>query len=59
MSENPIYIGDGVYAYFDGFGIELRLERHDAQCTVYLEPNVMQALSDFFNRAPGTQEVDK
>ena len=42
--ENPIYIGDAVYAYYDGNGIELRLNHHEAPCAVYLEPEVIAAL---------------
>ena len=45
--ENPTYLGDVVYAYFDGFGIELRFNQHDAPCSVYLEPSVIQALNEF------------
>jgi hypothetical protein len=46
--DNPVYIGDGVYAYFDGNGIELRLGAHDNECVVYLEPEVMDALVTFY-----------
>lgn len=48
MSENTIYLGDAVYARFDGCGIELRLNDHRSECAVYLEPEVMQALIDFW-----------
>jgi hypothetical protein len=48
--ENPIYLGDAVYAYFDGNGIELRLNSHDTPCVVYLEPEVMSALAEFAQR---------
>jgi hypothetical protein len=48
--ENPIYLGDGLYAYFDGYGIELRLGSHDAECAVYLEPTVFDALAAFRER---------
>jgi hypothetical protein len=42
--ENPVYIGDAVFAYYDGNGIELRLNHHEAPCAVYLEPKVIAAL---------------
>lgn len=45
--ENPTYLGDAIYAYFDGFGIELRLNDHREPCTVYLEPSVLAALNQF------------
>lgn len=48
--DNPIYIGDGVYAYHDGFGIELRLGDHRNPCAVYLEPLVMKALVEWKER---------
>lgn len=57
--ENPVYIGDGVYAYFDGYGVELRLGRHDAQCAVYLEPEVMASLAEFFEAVRKTKEEAK
>ena len=49
--ENPAYLGDGLYAYFDGNGVELRLARHDNKCAVYLEPEVMQSLDLFYRVA--------
>lgn len=41
---NPTYLGDAVYAAFDGFGIELRLNDHRGPCVVYLEPSTYNAL---------------
>jgi hypothetical protein len=46
---NPIYLGDAVYAYFDGNGIELRLNAHNAACAVYLEPEVLATLITFWS----------
>ena len=43
------YIGDAVYAAFDGYGIELRLNSHESECVVYLEPPVLQSLIHFFD----------
>jgi hypothetical protein len=34
--ENPIYLGDAVYTFFDGNGIELKLNHHASACLVYL-----------------------
>jgi len=48
MKDNPIYLGDAVYGFFDGYGIELRLNHHENQCAVYLEPEVLQALIEFW-----------
>ena len=47
---DTVYIGDAVYAHYDGYGIELRLNSHYAPCAVYLEPEVLQALSEFYKR---------
>jgi hypothetical protein len=48
MKDNPIYLGDAVYACWDGYGIELKLNSHENKCAVYLEPEVMQNLIDFW-----------
>lgn len=50
MRDNPRYLGDGVYAYFDGQGVELRTNSFDnPENTIYLEPEVFQALIEFYN----------
>jgi hypothetical protein len=46
--ENPTYLGDAVYAYFDGNGIELKLNHHASRCLIYLEPEVMETLAIFW-----------
>ena len=45
---NTIYAGDAVYATFDGCGIELRLNSHESECLIYLEPEVMANLIEFW-----------
>ena len=45
---DTIYIGDAVYANFDGYGIELRPNSHENDCAVYLEPEVIQNLIEFW-----------
>ncbi len=50
--ENYAYIGDGVYAFFDGFGIWLRTGNHsESLCDnqVYLEPNALRKLNIFID----------
>lgn len=47
------YIGDGVYAFFDGYGIWLRTGHHDEnKCDdkIYLEPDVLDCLNLFNQR---------
>lgn len=48
---NSTYIGDAVFAEYDGFGIWLRTGHHrDERCThrIYLEPKVLDNLVRFY-----------
>ena len=46
------YLGDGVYAIFDGFGIWLHANDHRCPTDrIYLEPSVLQALNRFAKSA--------
>ena len=38
------YLGDGVYASYDGYGVILDLRAQDSTTRIYLEPQVFQAL---------------
>ena len=50
--ENSEYIGDGVYAGYDGMGIWLHVGSHDKPTDkVYLEDYVFDALITFAKRA--------
>lgn len=42
------YLGDGVYAKFDGHGIEIRVNDHRNPVAVYLEPEVLERLNKFY-----------
>jgi hypothetical protein len=44
------YIGDGVYASFDGYQVWLHLGSHDSPPLIALEPNVMAALVRYAER---------
>lgn len=45
------YLGDGVYALFDGYGIWLHANDHENPTDrVYLEPSVLEALNRFNKR---------
>lgn len=45
---NKQYLGDSVYADFDGFGITLTTENgFGASNTIYLEPQVLAALEAY------------
>jgi hypothetical protein len=41
------YLGDGVYASFDGYQIWLRVGHHQAPPAVALEPQVLHALNNY------------
>lgn len=41
------YLGDGVYARFDGFGIWTVTQRDDGWHEIYFEPGVLAQLNRF------------
>jgi len=53
------YIGDGVYVEFDGFGIELKANSPDSPNSIYLEPEVLRALNDFYKKCFDAQQRTK
>ena len=46
-------------AYFDGNGIELKLNHHQSPCLIYLEPEVIEALKSFWARMQDKREAGK
>lgn len=51
MNENTVYIGDGVYARFDGFGVWLSTGNPDLPNNeIYLEPAVLASLNLVWQR---------
>lgn len=53
------YLGDGVYAWFDGFGIWLRAnDLNDPSDQIYLEPSVLRSLVNFSKRMEAQNAVD-
>lgn len=56
MSDEPTYLGDGLYASFDGYYIVLTANLGSAQeKTVYLEPGAWPALARFAEKVWGEQ----
>lgn len=53
--ENETYLGDAVYASFDGWQIKLRTGDGNDQ-VIYLEPSVYAALQDFADRVIATSD---
>lgn len=45
--EGETYLGDGLYASFDGFMITLRAPREDGDHWVGLEPSVLAAFEKY------------
>lgn len=46
--DNRSYLGDGVYAIHDGFGIWLHANHHEHPTDrIYLEPSIMDSLEKF------------
>ena len=45
--DKETYLGDGLYASFDGWQIQLRAPRPDGDHLIYLEPDVQAALLKF------------
>ena len=60
MTNITEYIGDGVYAVWDGVGIELRANSHDCPTdTIYLEPEVIATLNTFIKRMKTITQTEK
>lgn len=59
MPENQEYLGDGVYAVYDGYGVWLRANDFENPTDkVYLEPSVMRALEAFYLRMAKLKEKE-
>lgn len=51
MSKLESYLGDGVYAVYDGFSIHLDLRGQDTTTHICLEPTVLHELNEFYNKS--------
>ena len=47
MPEPKTYIGDGVYAEYDGFGVWLTTQRESGEHRIYLEPEMLDRIGDY------------
>jgi hypothetical protein len=52
MNEKDAYLGDGVFASFDGYQIWLAVNHHENK-QIAIEPKVMEALLAYANRVWG------
>jgi len=56
MKQKWEYLGDGVYAAWDGYVVELRTNSHtDSTNIIFLEPEVLAALNRFYENAKEEQ----
>jgi len=46
---NSTYLGDGVYASFDGYHVNLAVNHHENHA-VALEPDVIKNLEEYFKK---------
>lgn len=59
MTNNTIeYIGDGVYAHFDGYSIGLGVNDHRNEPEVWLEPHVLAAFNEFAQRMAQQEQLN-
>ena len=62
MEQPKEYLGDGVYAIFDGYGIWLHANDHkNPTDKVYLDPYVLETLNRFYKRCidmPKKEKID-
>ncbi len=54
--EDETYLGDGLYASFDGFQYRLRAPQfHGPDSNVFLEPAVLKAFQEFVQKIEGAK----
>lgn len=61
LSAVETYLGDGLYASFDGFMFTLRTPREDGDHFVCLDPSVVHTFADYVEQimhAPGHEKGD-
>ncbi len=52
MSQHETYLGDGLYASFDGYQVRLRAPREDGDHEVFLEASTLKAFLQFLDALP-------
>jgi hypothetical protein len=50
ITTEEVYLNDGLYCTFDGFGITLRAPRPDGDDWVYLEPATLRLLEEYIQQ---------
>jgi len=54
-----VYIGDGVYATFDGYAVTLDTQRNHGTHYIVLEPSILQALILYAEKHMGKPNKEK
>ena len=57
MKQSDVYLGDGLYASFDGYQFVLRAPRADGEHWVALEPDVLKAFLAFVIEKQGKKDL--
>jgi len=52
MSDRKTYLGDGLYASFDGYQVRLRAPRDGVDHEVFLESSTLKAFLPFLDALP-------
>lgn len=52
------YLGDGVYATWDGESVTLDLRGQDDTTRICIEPAVLRALNRFYERCTKTEDTE-
>jgi hypothetical protein len=52
MSDRETYLGDGLYASFDGYQVRLRAPRDGVDHEVFLESSTLKAFLQFLDALP-------
>lgn len=56
MEKNDVYLGDAVYASYDGYHIWLGLNDHRNAKLIALEPNVLNNLIKYAKKFPDVEK---
>ncbi len=48
-----MYLGDGVYANYDGYHVVLELKEQESAPKIFLDPDVIKAMGDYMKTIHG------
>lgn len=53
LIDKEVYLGDGLYAKYDGYQFTLRAQREDGDHYVCMEPEVFEMFEEFVDKCLG------